>query len=65
MMARIEIVPAIGQFGRTSVAFSPDGRFAVSGTVAQRLAGDRERGYATAAEGLDLDFLFGTPDANA
>ena len=27
MMARIEIVPAIGQFGRTSVAFSPDGRF--------------------------------------
>jgi hypothetical protein len=30
--------------------------------VAQRLAGDR--GYAMAAERLDLEFLFATPDAN-
>jgi WD40 repeat protein len=37
MMARIEIVPAIGQFGRTSVAFSPDGRFAWSSTHAVKL----------------------------
>jgi WD40 repeat protein len=33
MMARIEIVPAIGQFGRTSVAFSPDGLRALSGSL--------------------------------
>jgi WD40 repeat protein len=32
--------------------------------VAQRLAGDRDRGYAMAAERLDLDFLFEAPDAN-
>ena len=36
-MARIEIVPAIGQFGGTRVAFSPDGRFAFSATLAVKL----------------------------
>jgi WD40 repeat protein len=36
-MARIEIVPAIGQFGGTQVAFSPDGRFAFSATLAVKL----------------------------
>jgi hypothetical protein len=33
-MARIEIVPAIGQLGGTRVAFSPDGRFGFSATLA-------------------------------
>src|SRR3984957_1805853 len=37
MMARIEIVPSIGQFGRTRVAFSPDGRCALSATLAVKL----------------------------
>src|ERR1700722_3871960 len=37
MMARIEIVPSIGQFGGTRVAFSPDGRCAFSATLAVKL----------------------------
>ncbi len=36
-MERIEIVPSIGQFGGTRVAFSPDGRLAYSATLAVKL----------------------------